>query len=95
LRVPIRTIIVFFAIGIPLILLWLYVDEKSKQQQQQQQQKNKKINNIISMQQEQQQPCMCSICKHEQAGTCFELRCECCLMMKGDSIIGHSINPIQ
>jgi hypothetical protein len=45
--------------------------------------------------QQEQQPCMCSICKHEQAGICFELRCECCLMMKGDSIIGHSINPIQ
>jgi hypothetical protein len=32
LRIPIRTIIVFFIIGVPLVALWLYVDAKSKQQ---------------------------------------------------------------
>ena len=26
LRIPIRTIIVFFIIGVPLVALWLYVD---------------------------------------------------------------------
>ena len=31
LRIPVRTIGIFFVIGIPLVLLWLYVDEKSKQ----------------------------------------------------------------
>lgn len=29
-RVPIRTIIIFFAIGIPVVIVWFYADEKSK-----------------------------------------------------------------
>ena len=91
LRIPVRTISIFFVIGIPLILLWLYVDEKSKQPQ-----KKKKIDNSINIQQQQQQQlCKCSICKHEQAGICLNQKCACCLMMKGDRIVGHSINPMQ
>jgi hypothetical protein len=43
LRIPIRTIGIFFALGIPLILLWLYVSDKSNQQKIQQQ-KGKTIN---------------------------------------------------
>ena len=35
LRIPIRTIGIFFVLGIPLILLWLYAGDKSKQQRQQ------------------------------------------------------------
>jgi hypothetical protein len=86
LRVPIRTIGVFFVIGIPLILLWLYVDDKSKQQQK------GKINNSSNLQH--QQLCICPICKHEQAGICLNQKCACCLMMKGDKVVGHSINPM-
>jgi hypothetical protein len=89
LRIPVRTISIFFVIGIPLILLWLYADEKSKQPQK----KKKKIDNSINIQQ--QQLCKCSICKHEQAGICLNQKCACCLMMKGDRIVGHSINPMQ
>jgi hypothetical protein len=81
LRVPLRTILIFFAIGIPLIILWLYADEKSKQQ--------KIINKIIK------QRCICSICKHEQAKVCLDQKCACCIMMKGSDIMGHSINPLQ
>jgi hypothetical protein len=91
LRVPVRTITIFFVLGIPLILLWLYVDEKSKHPQQA---KKKKIDNSINIQQ-QQQLCKCSICKHEQAGICLNQKCACCLMMKDDRIVGHSINPMQ
>lgn len=87
LRIPVRTIGIFFAIGIPLILLWLYVDEKSKQQK-------KQIGNYSHIK-IQKQVCICSICNHEQAGTCFDQKCACCLLMKGDKIIGHSINPLQ
>jgi hypothetical protein len=93
LRVPIRTISIFLAIGIPLILLWLYVDEKSKQPQN-----KKQIDNSVTMkqqQQQQQQLCVCSICKHEQARICFEEKCACCLLMKDDRIIGHSIKPLH
>jgi hypothetical protein len=43
----------------------------------------------------QQQPCICTVCKHEQAVVCINEKCPCCIVMKGDSIIGHSINPLQ
>ena len=43
LHIPIRTIGIFFALGIPLILLWLYIGDKSKQQQLQQQKEDKAI----------------------------------------------------
>ena len=81
LRIPIRTIGIFFALGIPLILLWLYIGNKSKQQQQIEQQK--------------QQSCVCPICKHEQAGICLNQKCACCIITKGNRVIGHSINPLQ
>jgi hypothetical protein len=87
LRVPIRTIGIFFVLGIPLILLWLYVDDKSKQQQK------GKISNSSNLQH--QQLCICSICKHEQAEICLNQKCACCIMMKGNKVIGHSINPMQ
>jgi hypothetical protein len=82
LRIPIRTIIVFFIIGVPLVALWLYVDAKSKQR--------KKITTIVAT-----QPCICSICKHEEAKNCFQENCACCLLTKGNTVIGHSINPLQ
>src|SRR5919198_3396769 len=89
LRIPVRTIGIFFALGIPLILLWLYADGKSKQRQE----NGKTIsvsgtNNFV----QHQQLCICSICKHEQAGLCLDQKCACCLMMKGNKIIGHSVN---
>ena len=96
LRIPIRTIGIFFALGIPLILLWLYVGDKSKQQLQQK--KEKTINDSGSNNnpvQYQQQPCICPICNHEQAGICLNQKCACCIMMKGSNIIGHSANPLQ
>ena len=97
LRIPIRTIGIFFVLGIPLILLWLYTSDKSKQQQQQQ--KGKIINNSSSsdnnLVQHQQQLCICAICKHEQARVCLDQKCACCIVMKGNKVIGHSINPMQ
>ena len=96
-RIPIRTIGIFFALGIPLILLWLYAGDKSKQQQQQQ--KGKIANNSGSstnnLLQHQQQLCICSICKHEQAVLCLNQKCACCIIMKGNKVIGHSVNPLQ
>ncbi len=84
LRIPIRTIIVFFIIGVPLVALWLYVDAKSKQQ--------KKINTDTSVT---TQVCICLICKHEEAKACFQENCACCLLTKGNSVIGHSVNPLH
>jgi Flp pilus assembly protein TadB len=79
LRIPIRTIGIFFALGIPLILLWLYTSDRSKQQ----------------LQQQLRQSCICPVCKHEQAGVCLNQKCACCIIMKGNKVVGHSINPLQ
>jgi hypothetical protein len=101
LHIPIRTIGIFFALGIPLILLWLYVSDKSRQQRHLQRQKDGKTindfgnNNNQVVQHQQQQQCICSICKHEEAGVCLNQKCACCTIMKGNKIIGHSINPLQ
>ena len=98
LHIPIRTIGIFFVLGIPLILLWLYAGDKSKQQRQQKEKltsdpsSSDDNNNLV---QHQQQICICSICKHEQAGICLNQKCACCLNMRGDKVIGHSINPMQ
>lgn len=81
LRIPIRTIIIFLAIGIPLVALWLYADARSKQQ--------KRIDIIAT------QACICSICKHEEAKICLQQKCACCIVMRGNNIIGHSVNPLQ
>jgi hypothetical protein len=96
LRIPIRTIGIFFALGIPLILLWLYVGNKSRQLQQG---KGKTIShpgsNNDHFEQHQEQSCTCPICKHEQAGVCLNQKCACCIIMKGNKVVGHSINPLQ
>jgi hypothetical protein len=85
LRVPVRTMLIFFAIGIPVVFLWLYADERSRKEK-------KEIEELNKIQ---EQPCICSVCKHEQAAVCMDKKCPCCIMLKGDSIIGHSINPLQ
>jgi hypothetical protein len=99
LRIPIRTIGIFFALGIPLILLWLYVGDKSKQQQLQRQKKVETTgdpsSNNIHLVQHQQKSCTCPICKHEQAEICLNQKCACCIVTKGDKVVGHSINPLQ
>jgi hypothetical protein len=95
LRIPIRTIGIFFALGIPLVLLWLYADDKSKQQREQREGKiisdfSSSDNNLV-----QQQPCICPICKHEQAKVCLNQKCACCIIMRGNKVVGHSLNPLQ
>ena len=81
LHIPVRTIIIFFAIGVSVVALWLYADARSKQQ--------KRIDVITA------QACICSICRHDGAEICLQQKCACCLIMKGDTVIGHSINPLQ
>src|SRR5712692_3881247 len=81
LRVPFRTIIILFIIGLSVVTLWLYVDKRSSQQ--------KRISDITA------QACVCPICKHNEAKMCLGQKCACCLVMKGSTVIGHSINPLQ
>ena len=53
---------IFFALGIPVILLWLYVDQKSRRQQ----------NEIDGLDKLQDQACICPVCEHEQASRLYE-----------------------
>jgi hypothetical protein len=85
LRIPERTIVVFFALGLPVVLLWLYVDKKSSYPK-------KEIDSDTDLQ---PQPCVCAICKHTKAVDCVSQRCPCCIMVKGGNVVGHSINPLQ
>jgi hypothetical protein len=99
LHIPIRTIGIFFALGIPLILLWLYVSDKSNQQKIQQQ-KDKTISDPNSSSNndnlvQHQQSCICPICKHERVEVCLNQKCACCIIMKGNKVVGHSTNPLQ
>ncbi|MFL6431963.1 MAG: hypothetical protein ACJ71X_11000, partial [Nitrososphaeraceae archaeon] len=45
--------------------------------------------------QHQQKSCMCPICKHEQAEICLNQKCACCIIMRDNNVVGHSINPLQ
>jgi hypothetical protein len=81
LRIPIRTIFVFFALGVPVVFLWLYIDLKSRRQDEFSKMQNQK--------------CICAVCKHDQAAICIDQKCPCCVAVKGDRIVGHSINPLQ
>ena len=78
LRVPIRTIIIFFALGIPVVSLWLYGDENSRRRSKQ----------IDDFNKTQQQACACNFCKHDLEAVCIENRCPCCITMKGNKIVG-------
>ncbi len=80
-HIPVRQTAILFGIGGAVTALWLYVDNRTKQEQ---------LLNRISKEQ-----CICYICKHEQAKECLEKNCECCIMKKGNTIVGHSINPLQ
>ncbi len=80
LRIPIRTIVVFLVIGLPLVALWLYVDAKSRQQR-----------SVLDIN---RQACLCPICKHEEAKFCLQDKCACCLVRRGEKVVGHSTNPL-
>ena len=41
------------------------------------------------------QPCVCPICSHEETGSCIQQKCACCVVMKGETVIGHNNNPLQ
>jgi hypothetical protein len=81
LRVNIRTLAILLGIGLPLVTLWLYMDAKHFSGQGR---------NISS-----KQACVCPVCKHQDAGMCFEEKCSCCLITKDEKVIGHSSSPLQ
>jgi hypothetical protein len=81
LRINIRTLVILLGIGLPLVTLWLYMDAKYFSVQGR--------NNLSK------QPCVCPVCKHHYERMCLEQKCSCCLITKGEEVIGHSSSPFQ
>ena len=77
----IRAFLVFLVIGLSLIGLWLYLDIKKEE-------KHKKREVYLNT----TQVCICTICKHKETKICLQQKCACCIIMKGDVIIGHHSN---
>ncbi len=81
----IRVFLILIVIGLSLIALWLYLDIKKDEKQK----KRGVYSNTT-------QVCTCPICEHKETKICLQQKCACCLIMKGDVIIGHhSNNPLQ
>ena len=79
----IRVFLIIIVIGLSLIALWLYLDIRKEKQK-----KRLYVNTT--------QACICPICEHKEMKICLQQKCACCLIMKGDVIIGHdSNNPLQ
>jgi hypothetical protein len=78
------TFFIFTIMGVSMIVLWLYLNARTKRQ------KNDDKNIIIT-----KQPCICTICKHQESKICLQQKCACCIIMKEDTIIGHSSNPLR
>ena len=75
----IRVFLIFIVIGLSLIALWLYLDIRKEKQK-----KGVYFNTTHA--------CICPICKHKETKICLQQKCVCCLIMKGDVIIGHHTN---
>lgn len=84
LRINIRSLIIFFALGISAVTLWMVVDARFFAPQSKRGRSNAKG-----------QPCTCPICDHDREEMCFQNRCACCLISKDDKVIGHSNSALQ
>jgi hypothetical protein len=81
LRAGIRIFLIFLVIGISMVIFWLYLYTRTKQQS---------YRRAVA-----KEPCICPICNHEEAGFCMQQKCACCIIMKDDTISGHTNNPLQ
>ena len=77
----IRVFLIFLVIGLLLIGLWSYLDIRKEEKQKK---REVYINTTLA--------CICAICKHKEMKICLQQKCVCCIIMKGDVIIGHHIN---
>jgi hypothetical protein len=83
LRINIRSLLIFYVIGMSAVTLWMVVDARFFAPQR------KKGANAKS------QPCTCPVCNHDYEEMCFQNRCACCLIMKNDKVVGHSSSALQ
>jgi hypothetical protein len=88
LRINIRSLLIFFVIGISAISLWMVVDARFFAPQ-------RKRRSGDAKSQQQQPLCTCTICNHDYEEMCFQNRCACCLITKNDKVVGHSSSALQ
>ena len=81
LRAGIAIFLIFMTIGLAMIIFWVYYNARTKQ--------NSNMKFVAK------QPCTCAICSHEKANFCLEQKCACCIVVKGESIVGHTNSPLQ
>ena len=77
----IRVFLIFLVIGLSLIGFWSYLDIRKEEKQK----KREVYLNTT-------QACKCVICKHKGMKICLQQKCACCIILKGDVIIGHHTN---
>ena len=78
-RAGISIFVIFMIIGLGLIMFWVFYNAMTKQ---------KSDMKLLT-----KQPCRCAICSHEKASFCLEQKCPCCIVIKGESTVGHTDNP--
>lgn len=83
LRINLRSLLIFYVIGISAVTLWMIVDKRFFAPQSR------------SSRDEKSQPCICPVCNHDSQSMCYENRCACCLIMKNDKVVGHSSSALQ
>ena len=81
LRINLRSLLIFFVIGISAVTLWMVVEARYFGPQ------SKRVGR--------QQPCTCPVCNHGREEMCFQNRCACCLILKNDKVVGHSSSAFQ
>ncbi len=79
-------------IGISLFTAWLYLSTRLRESKNLTQKGGLPSRQV---QAESNEECICAICKHKVSSTCINENCACCILMKDDSVVGHSNNPLQ
>ncbi len=74
----VRVSFVFFAVALFLFIIWIYLILKTD--------RKKKLSGI------ELQKCLCPICKHEGTNDCVKQKCPCCVDMKDNSVVGHTVD---
>jgi hypothetical protein len=80
-RAGISIFVIFMIIGLGLIMFWVFYNAMTKQ---------KSDMKLLT-----KQSCSCAICSHDKASFCLEQKCPCCIVVKGESTIGHTNSPLQ
>lgn len=39
--------------------------------------------------------CMCSICNHKKSKSCLDSGCQCCIIIKEGTVVGHHNSALQ